>query len=119
MKHDDLPQRWKAKVAEWVQKLGHSKNGRFSAMDFPCSHTVDVTLDDGSTASFLYAILIEAPELNEVGIFTEHCGYHIFFRLEARMWHGWRCRRLFVQLCGVLDALRRSHRTEDCADHFE
>ena len=47
-------------------------------MDFPCSHSVNVTFDDGSTASFRYAILIEAPELNEVGIFTEHCGYHIF-----------------------------------------
>ena len=34
--------------------------------------------DDGSTASFRYAILIEAPALNEIGIFTEHCGYHIF-----------------------------------------
>ncbi|MBK8093904.1 MAG: hypothetical protein IPK32_18490 [Verrucomicrobiaceae bacterium] len=39
---------------------------------------MDITFEDGSKASFYYAILIEAPELNEVGVFTEHCGYHIF-----------------------------------------
>lgn len=78
MKHDDLPERWKAKVADWVSRLGHSENGRFSAMDFPCSHSLDMTFDDGSKASFHYAILIEAPEFNELGVFTEHCGYHVF-----------------------------------------
>jgi len=78
MKHDDLPERWKAKVADWVERLGHSDDGRFSAMDFPCSHNVNLIFDDGSTACFRYAIAIEAPELCEVGVFTEHCGYHIY-----------------------------------------
>lgn len=78
MKHDDLPARWKIKVADWVFRLGHSEDGRFSVMDFPCSHSVDMTFDDGSKALFHYAILIEAPEFNELGVFTEHCGYHIF-----------------------------------------
>lgn len=78
MKHDDLPERWKAKVADWVSRLGHSDNGRLSAVDFPYSHSVDISFEDGSKASFYYAILIEAPDLNEVGVFTEHCGYHIF-----------------------------------------
>lgn len=78
MKHDDLPPRWKVKVTDWVHKFGHSDNDRLGAMHFSCSHGVNVTFDDGSTASFRYAIFIESPELNEVGVFTEHCGYHIF-----------------------------------------
>lgn len=78
MKHDDLPPRWKAKVVEWIRTYADDSRECFSAEDFPCSHSISMTFDDGSTASFFYAILIEAAELNEVGIFTEHCGYHIF-----------------------------------------
>lgn len=78
MKHDDLPQRWRAKVIEWIRTYADDSRERLSAEDFPCSHSISITFDDGSTASFLYAILIEAPDLNEVGVFTEHCGYHIF-----------------------------------------
>jgi hypothetical protein len=78
MKHDDLPPRWKAKVIEWIRQFANDSRVHFSAGDFPCSHSISITFDDGSTASFQYAILIEAPELNEVGVFTEHCGYHIF-----------------------------------------
>ncbi len=37
-----------------------------------------MTFEDDSIASFKYAILIEAPELDEIGVFTEHRGYHIF-----------------------------------------
>jgi hypothetical protein len=58
--------------------FGDDYRERFSEQDFPCSHRISMTFDDGSTASFFYAILIEAPDLNEVGVFTEHCGYHIF-----------------------------------------
>lgn len=78
MKHEDLPARWKSKVVEWIRKFGDDERERFGAQDFPCSHIISMTFDDDSTASFRYAILIEAPELMEIGIFTEHCGYHIF-----------------------------------------
>ena len=78
MKHDDLPPRWKIKVIEWIRAFADDTRERFAAGDFPCSHDISITFDDGSAASFRYAILMEAPELNEIGIFTEHCGYHIF-----------------------------------------
>jgi hypothetical protein len=78
VKHEDLPPRWKTKVVEWIRAFADDSRERFGAGDFPCSHSISMTFDDGSTASFFYAILIEAPESNEVGVFTEHCGYHIF-----------------------------------------
>lgn len=78
MRHDDLPPRWKTKVVQWIRDFADDTRESFGAGDFPCSHSVSMIFDDGSTASFHYAILIEAPELNEIGIFTEHCGYHIF-----------------------------------------
>ena len=78
MKHDDIPAHWKTKVTEWIRSFADDIRERFIADDFPCSHSISMRFDDGSTASFQYAILIEAPELNELVIFTEHCGYHIF-----------------------------------------
>jgi hypothetical protein len=34
---------------------------------------------------FSRAVVIEAPDLGELGIFTEHCGYHIFPLHETRI----------------------------------
>ena len=78
MNHDDLPLRWKTKVVNWIRIYGDDTRVRFSAEDFPYSHSISMIFDDGSTALFQHAILIEAPELNEIGVFTECCGYHIF-----------------------------------------
>lgn len=78
MKHDDLPDRWKTKLAEWIRRCTDDRRERLGASDFACTHSVSLTFEDGSTAMFKYAILIEAPEFNEIGVFTEHCGYHIF-----------------------------------------
>jgi hypothetical protein len=44
-----------------------------------------IDLPDGSSAHFRFAVVIEAPDLGEVGIFTEHCGYHIFPLHESRI----------------------------------
>ena len=78
MKHNDLPARWKTKLVEWIRRCADDHREHLSATDFPWSHNVSITFDDGSTALFRYALLIEAPEFDEVGVFTEHCGYHIF-----------------------------------------
>jgi hypothetical protein len=37
-----------------------------------------ITFEDDSKVEFKYAFVIQAPEMREVGVFTEHCGYHIF-----------------------------------------
>ena len=76
MQHKDLPERWKNKIKEFLNTKG-SKYDTLSASDFS-NKVVEISFEDGSFASFRYPLVIEAPELNEIGILTEHCGYFIF-----------------------------------------
>ena len=78
MTHADLPPRWRSRVIQWIRTYADDTREDFGELDFPHSHTVDMIFDDGSRASFRRPILIEAPELEEIGIFTLSCGYHIF-----------------------------------------
>jgi len=78
MKHEDLPERWKFKVIEWLKTQGEESRAELSAQDFFSNSVAKLKFEDDSSAEFFYPIVIEAPELNEVAIFTEHCGYHIF-----------------------------------------
>ncbi len=78
MTHADLPPRWHSKVVQWISTYSDDSRQEFEESDFPHSHSVDIIFDDGSRASFHRAILIEAPELEEIGIFTYRCGYHTF-----------------------------------------
>lgn len=78
MKHADLPERWKRKLAEWNSKFGHQEEIELSPRDFTMGHTIRILFADGSEARFMSAIVIEAPDLDETGVFTENCGYHIF-----------------------------------------
>jgi hypothetical protein len=78
MNYDDLPDRWKEKVKAYLVFHGVTDRERFNAFDFYCNQIAKITFDDGSFAQFHFPLVIEAPELNEVGVFTEHCGYHIF-----------------------------------------
>jgi hypothetical protein len=77
MTHNDLPIRWKERVERWLQARGRVNWLVLSANDFG-PKVVHLQLGDGSSASFRFAFVIEAPEINEIGVFTEHCGYHIF-----------------------------------------
>jgi hypothetical protein len=77
MRYDDLPERWKAKLQQHVATIGGGELRGLSASIFSSS-TVAITFEDNSRVEFRYAFVIEAPELREVGVFTEHCGYHIF-----------------------------------------
>jgi hypothetical protein len=78
MKHEDLPQRWKNKLEKWLILQGEHHRKKLIAQDFESEKVARIEFEDGSHAEFHYPLVIEAPELNEVGIFTEHCGYHIF-----------------------------------------
>jgi hypothetical protein len=77
MKHTDLPQRWKNRIEDYLQKQG-SKYKELSAYDFAGNSSIKITLDDGSYAFFKYAFYWIDKEAKEVAVFTEHCGYHIF-----------------------------------------
>ena len=78
MKHEDLPERWKLKIGSYLKSQGVKDRSRLSAGDFFMGMKLEIKFEDGSYAMFKYPLLIEAPEWNEVGVFTEHCGYHIF-----------------------------------------
>jgi len=78
MKHDDLPERWKKKIVEYLRNSGESKREKLGASNFSQNQILHIKFEDESYAEFRYPLLINAPEFNEVGVFTEHCGYHIF-----------------------------------------
>ena len=77
MNSRDLPERWKMKIREYLKGKG-SKYETLGANDFALDKIVQIKFEDGSFASFKYPLIIEAPELEEIGIMTEHCGYFIF-----------------------------------------
>jgi hypothetical protein len=78
MKHEDLPERWKLKIINYLKSNGEEKREKLNAYDFFPNRKIEIKFEDDSFAEFRYPLLINAPEFNEVGIFTEHCGYHIF-----------------------------------------
>lgn len=78
MKHEDLPQRWKLKIREYLDSQGEKERSHLNAHDLFPNRTIAIKFEDDSFAEFRYALVINAPEFQEVGVFTEHCGYHIF-----------------------------------------
>jgi len=78
MTYDDLPDRWKRKIVEYLRRSGEKERVKLSAYDFFPNQILQIKFEDESFAEFKYPLLINAPEFNEVGVFTEHCGYHIF-----------------------------------------
>ena len=78
MNHADLPQRWKERLVQWIREFSSDQRTELGASDFPSSYRIRIEFDDGSRAEFQYARLIEEPLFQEIGVFTEHCGYHIF-----------------------------------------
>ena len=48
------------------------------AGDFRHDESVRITLCDGSTMELRYAFYVESEDRRQVGVFTEHCGYHCF-----------------------------------------
>ncbi len=77
MRHNDLPERWKGKLQDYLIAIG-SKYKTLRASDFPSDNMVRISFEDESKVEFKYAFTINAPEIQEIGVFTEHCGYHIF-----------------------------------------
>ncbi len=78
MKHADLPERWKKRLIQWIRQFSDHHRTELSAADFPMSYQIAMRFVDDSQAQFDHAIAIEEPLLDEIGIFTEHCGYHVF-----------------------------------------
>lgn len=88
MRKEELPDRWLRRREQYTdEKYGvdYAYRGLLGAGDFPCGSLVHVHLEDGSQALFRYAFYIAALEWQEVAVFTEHCGYHIFPIEDTRL----------------------------------
>ncbi len=77
MKHADLPERWAERLRAHLREAHGPDRGHLSATDFS-NQSLNINFPDGSSAFFRYAFYLLDRELNEVAVFTEHCGYHIF-----------------------------------------
>ena len=78
MTEKELPHRWKAKLKNYYYT---AKDGtRSSSINLQNFSTrgVEIHFEDGSHATFKYAFFLEMDD--EVAVFTEHCGYHLFYR---------------------------------------
>jgi hypothetical protein len=90
VKSKDLPERWLQRLERYTdEKYGpdYRHRGRLGASDFPSSGCVRLRFPDGSYAVFRYAFTLSAPEIDELGVFTEHCGYHVFALPDLEVEH--------------------------------
>lgn len=81
-----LPEHWKATIREHVQRTRGEDWDSLSVYDFRSDQHVHIRFPDGSYAFYRYAFFIVNREAQEVGVFTEHCGY-FFYPLSA-LEHG-------------------------------
>ncbi len=72
---------WAEALAKWLGRSATevAENG-LGASDFASATEVHVDFEDGSTATFRYAFAVESERRDEIGVFTEHCGYWCFPR---------------------------------------
>lgn len=75
MNQADLPERWKIKLSEYLIAT-KSKYRSLGAESFV--NNLKIEFSDGSNSYFNFAFYLTDKEENEVAVFTEHCGYHIF-----------------------------------------
>lgn len=74
----EIPARWRAGIRRHIHETTGEDRDHLNAMDFQVGRSVRLDFPDGSMAIFRYAFHLEAPELREAAVFTEHCGYHYF-----------------------------------------
>ena len=78
MKHpfDTLPDNWQQWIVSWARECSEGKRDRLGIEDF--NGCVKIRFLDGSHALFEYAFYAVDEKRQELAVFTEHCGYHIF-----------------------------------------
>lgn len=84
MTHQILPG-WLARVREHVRSTTGEDRDHLSAHDFKPGRSVRLDFPDGSFALFRYAFCLRDEELEEVAVFTEHCGYFFLPAEELRV----------------------------------
>ena len=71
-----LPKHWN----DWIRHFSlSSSNGKYSELGAGVVRGhVRLVFQDGSNAFFQDAFFIEDESREEIAVFTEHCGYHVF-----------------------------------------
>jgi hypothetical protein len=78
MKEADLPSRWRSLIERRVLERSGGRFKTLGVEDFPPGQEVDIRFPDGSAATFMSAFLVVDEDHQELGVFTEHCGHHLF-----------------------------------------
>ena len=83
-----LPEHWNNWIKEFSLAQSDGKYEKLGAGVF--RGNIRLIFDDGSNAFFDGAFHVEDEERQEIAVFTEHCGYHIFrasgLRVEYYEW---------------------------------
>lgn len=82
MRQKDLPQRWQDNLQNYLKESG-SKYNSLGADAF--HHNLRITFADKSHAFFYYAFCLIDKSSKEIAVFTEHCGYHVFFLIDTKV----------------------------------
>lgn len=73
-----IPTGFEQLVREHVRRTRGEDRGHLLVHDFPSGQAVRLRFADGSFAYFENAFYIEDRARGLLGVFTEHCGYHVF-----------------------------------------
>lgn len=76
MEFEQLPKFWQNWIERYAKGRSNGKYNRLSCYDF--TKSIILKYDDGSNMFFEYAFCARNQQSNELAVFTEHCGYHIF-----------------------------------------
>ncbi len=78
-----VPDRWHSQLDSYVRENTSGEHRALSAVSF--QNHVAIRLADGSHAFFRHAFYLVDRDLDEIAVFTEHCGYHIFPLFDAQI----------------------------------
>jgi hypothetical protein len=73
-----VPDDWKPRLREYLRERHGQDRDQLSAGDFSAQQSVVIRFPDGSQVLFRYAFALRNEAAQEVAVFTEHCGYHVF-----------------------------------------
>ncbi len=78
MNRNQLPEKWQDKLKEYALTISNGKYDSLGANAFP-KQKIRIEFEDKSFAVFRYAFYLLNEKEDEIAVFTEHCGYHIFY----------------------------------------
>ncbi len=85
MKINELPERWLTNLRTYLRDRRGVDRDQPSNADFNLRECLKLSFDDHSWAFFYSAFYIVDREQDEVAVFTQHCGIHIFPLLGTKV----------------------------------